>query len=78
LWRHPLPLHLHPRVDQCNTASRRPVFLGAFAKLRRATITFFLSVRPSSWNNSAHTGRIYMKCNISVFFVSLLRNVKFH
>jgi hypothetical protein len=41
-------------------------FLGAFAKLRKATISFVMSVRPcpSAWNNSAHTGRIIMKFDI--------------
>jgi hypothetical protein len=43
-------------------------FLGAFAKLRKATISFVTSVcpsvRPSAWNYPAHTGRIFMKCYI--------------
>jgi len=37
------------------------VSLGAFAKLRIATISLVISVRLSVWNNSAPTGRIYMK-----------------
>jgi hypothetical protein len=41
------------------------VFLGAPAKLRKATISFVMSVRPSvllsAWNNLAPTGRIFMK-----------------
>jgi len=36
-----------------------------FAKFRKATVRFVmsvcLSVRPSAWNNSAPTGRIFMK-----------------
>ena len=28
------------------------LFLGAFSKLRKATITFVMSVRPSAWNKS--------------------------
>jgi hypothetical protein len=44
-------------------------FLGAFAKLQKATISFVLSVRvcvcayvlPFTWNNSAHIGWIFMK-----------------
>jgi hypothetical protein len=40
-------------------------FVGAFAILRKATINFvmsvYLSVRPSAWNNSAHTGRTFIK-----------------
>jgi hypothetical protein len=35
--------------------------LGAFATLRKATISFVVSVRPSARNNSTHTGRIFMK-----------------
>jgi hypothetical protein len=43
------------------------VFSGAFAKLRKATIGFVVSVRPSLslrlsvWSNSFPTGRIFMK-----------------
>ena len=44
------------------------LFLGAFAKLRKATISFVMSVRPSvclyAWNNRAPTGRILMKFDI--------------
>ena len=49
-------------------------FLGAFAKLRKETISFVvclsvrLSVRPSvpltAWNNSDLTGWIFTKCDI--------------
>ena len=35
--------------------------LGAFAKLRIATVSFVMSVRPSAWNDSAPTVRILMK-----------------
>jgi hypothetical protein len=28
-------------------------FLGAFAELRKATVSFFMCVRLSAWNNSA-------------------------
>jgi hypothetical protein len=47
--------------------------LGSFAKLRKATTSFdmsvCLSVRPrlSTWNNSAPTGRIVTKFDIRVF-----------
>ena len=37
--------------------------LGAFAKSRKGTINF-INVRPSAWNNSAPTGRIFMKFGI--------------
>jgi len=42
--------------------------LGAFAKARKVTISFVMSIRPSAWENSAVTGRIFMKFGIWVFF----------
>jgi len=42
--------------------------LGAFAKLRRATISFVMSVRPSVWNTSAPTKRILVTFDIWAFF----------
>jgi hypothetical protein len=36
-------------------------FLGAFAKLRKATVSFVVSVCLSAWNSSAPTGRILIK-----------------
>ena len=40
--------------------------LGAFAKLKKKILlsSSFLSVRPPSWDDSAHTGRIFMKFDI--------------
>jgi len=35
-------------------------------------------VRPSAWNNSAPTGRIFMKFDIWVFFENLSRKLKFY
>ena len=42
------------------------MFLGDFETLRKALISFVMFVRPSGrplsvWNNSASTGRIFMK-----------------
>ena len=49
--------------------------LGMFTKLQKATISFVMTaslpVHPSSWNNSAPTGQICMKSDISVFFKNL-------
>jgi hypothetical protein len=60
----------------------KQILSGAFAKLRKATISFVMSVRrfvrPSAWNNSAPTGRKFMKFDISVFSKNLSRNFKFH
>jgi hypothetical protein len=46
---------------------QRVDYLGAFAKLREATVSFVLSVRPSAWSNSAITGGIFMKFDIFIF-----------
>jgi hypothetical protein len=57
-------------------------FLGAFSKFRLATISFAMSecrfVRPSAWNNSVYTGRIFMKFCISMFSENLSTELKFH
>ena len=57
-------------------------FLGAFVKLKEATIDFVMSVCPSvclfAWNNPAPTGRIIMKFCISVFFENLPIKLQFH
>ena len=42
--------------------------LGTFAKFRKATIIFVMSVHLSAWNNSAPTGRMFMKFRIWIFF----------
>ena len=54
------------------------IWFGAFKKLWKVTISFimslcvcvcvFVSVRPSTWNFSASTRRIFMKIHIWVFF----------
>jgi hypothetical protein len=45
---------------------------------KRLLASSCLSVRPSAWNNSAPTGRIFMKFNIRGFFENLSRKLKFH
>ena len=42
------------------------VLLGVFAKLRKATVNFLMSVCLSAWNNSAVTGQILMTFDICV------------
>jgi len=58
--------------------SRTLNLLCAFAK---ECISFVmpvrLSVRLSTWNNSAPNGRIFMKFDIGGFFENLSRNFKF-
>jgi len=53
-------------------------FLVESANLQKAAVSFAMSVPPSVWNNSAPTGRVYMKFDISIFFKNLLRILKFH
>jgi len=53
-------------------------FWSAFAKFRKATISFVMSVRPSAWNISASAGRLFMKLDISVPFENMSKNFKFH
>jgi hypothetical protein len=47
-------------------------FLGEFSKLRKALISFVMSVRlsvcPSAWNNSVPTGRIFIKFGVLSIF----------
>jgi hypothetical protein len=42
--------------------------LGAFTKLRKATIIFVMSVYPSAWNNSTPSGQILIKRDIEALF----------
>jgi hypothetical protein len=51
-----------------DTKWKKKRVLGAFAKLRRGIITIVKSVRPFAWNNSAPTGRIFMKSDIRGFY----------
>jgi hypothetical protein len=55
-----------------------PLFFGAFAKLRKATVSFVTSVCPSVCNNWAPTGRIFMKFYTGVCFENRSRKFKFH
>jgi hypothetical protein len=52
-------------------------FLGAFENLRKATLSFVMSVCPSAWNNSAPTGRIFVKFSIWVFLENSSGKFKF-
>ena len=42
--------------------------------MRKATMGFVMSVRPSAWNCWAPTGRIFVKFGIGLFFQNLSRN----
>jgi hypothetical protein len=56
----------------------RITFLGALAKLRKATICFVMSVCPSAWNYSFPTVRIFIKFDIWGLIENLLPEFKFH
>ena len=43
--------------------------VGAFAKLRKANITFVISVRPFTWNKWTQAGRILVKNIIAELFL---------
>jgi hypothetical protein len=49
-------------------------FLIAFAKLRKETAGFFMSVSLSGWNNSAATGRIFHE----IWYLSIFRKYRGH
>ena len=82
----PPPLLLLQRLPapqpSCNYYCHLTLLTGAFAKLRIATISFVMSVRPSvylsAWNNSAPTGRIFIKFDIWAFPENLSIKFKFH
>jgi len=52
-------------------------FLDALTKLRKGTVNFVMYVLLSEWNNSAPTGRIFMKFDI-VFSETPSRKFNFH
>jgi hypothetical protein len=52
-------------------------FLGVLAKLRKATVSFVMSVCLSAWNNSAPTEGIFMTCDIREFFEILSIKIRF-
>ena len=59
-------------IQNIKTQCRHHVeFLDEFAKLHKANVSFILSVRPSTWNNSTPTERIFIKFYIQEFFENL-------
>jgi len=53
-----------------------PSGLGAFAKLRKAAMSFVVCL--SKWNNSAPNGRIFVEFYIRVFLENMSRKFRFH
>ena len=84
-WNILLIVSLHRRSHVTHGTRKQADALGAFAKLQKATISFVMfvclfrcsSVRPSACNNSAPTGRIFMKFEILLFTISKICMKKF-
>jgi hypothetical protein len=51
---------------------------GAFAKLRKATINFVMSIELFEWDNWAPAGRVFVKFDTGVCSENLLRILKFN
>jgi hypothetical protein len=65
LYREIIALCSEIRIKNINTLCGQNLkLLGAFAKLRKATITFIMSVRPSACNKLDPTGRTVVKFDI--------------
>jgi hypothetical protein len=54
------------------------ILVRRLVKLRKALISFIMSVCPFAWNNWAHTGRNFTKFYIWLFSENLTRKFKFH
>jgi hypothetical protein len=54
------------------------VFLDAFTKSRKATISFIVSISPFAWDNSMSSGHMFIKSGIFVFFENLSTKFNFH
>ena len=69
-------LYLSPSLLPSYSFMYSYIFLGAFAKLRRIAIGFVMSVRPSAWNNSAPSARIFMKFYTGITFRKSVENIQ--
>jgi hypothetical protein len=54
-----------------------PLWIGAFAKLWEATVSFVMSVRLYTCNNSATTGRIFAKFDVLSIFRKTVETIQF-
>jgi len=68
---------IHTKTHVQCLAERRMI-LDSFAKLRQATVSFFMYVRLSAWKNLTLTGWIFKKIDFSVFLKHLSTKFKFH
>ena len=78
LWRqdHHAVSNLRSRLTQWPgaTETSRFLLLGPFAKFRKATISFVMTVRLSASNNLALTGRIVFETEIWICVANMSRN----
>jgi hypothetical protein len=63
-------------MSQSNIYEVGVTSLGAFAKLRKANIRFVMSVHAAARNNSAPTGRIFMKFDILAVFRKSVQKIQ--
>ena len=68
-------LHFEDQLHNLCHIFRKMPFIGAFAKLRKVTISF-MSVRPSASNNSAPSGWIFMKFDIQAFLWNSVEKIQ--
>jgi hypothetical protein len=77
-----LPKSTRPSTPHCaeppTAFFQHPFTNIVFAELRKASVSFVMSVRLSAWNNVAPTARIFMKFDIWEFFENLKGKFKFH
>ena len=58
------------RKKMLNQAPSKPSqnwISGAYLKLKKANVSFVMFVRPSAWDNSAHTARVFINFDILLF-----------
>jgi hypothetical protein len=75
--RHPVGPRADVDVLENSPTGNQTLFLGAVAKLRKATISF-MSFRTSAGSHATPTGQIFVKIYIRLFFESLSRKFKLH
>jgi hypothetical protein len=73
-----MKLVLFPCLGSCLSLQWEILFWGAFAKLLKATTSFFMSVCPFQCNNSAPTGHVFTEFYIWAIFENLSGKYKFH
>ena len=78
LWDIIIASYSENRTEGFNTlCGQKTELLRAFAKLRKANVSFVTSVRPYTRKSPAATGHISMKFDIWVFFENMSRKSKF-